>query len=161
MGLKVSERMFCEWAGILYNHETAAILQQTKKEPLVTQLFPTSCYLRGWQCELDYDRNLKIGQIPLIPSPHSKEKDDGPSEPSRQYPVHSIFKLRRTPCRWRLPLWDFCLFFGLLSGKTYTHLSNKKSQARQCLAFENYIDSNEILRLARGVGSTSSAKPFC
>ncbi len=40
-----------------------AIVQQTRKKPLVTELLPRSSYTWGWRCKANYDQLLSFGQV--------------------------------------------------------------------------------------------------
>ncbi|MFQ5436008.1 MAG: hypothetical protein ACE5FD_14130, partial [Anaerolineae bacterium] len=54
----------------------AAIVQQARKKPLVTELLPRSSYTRGWRCEAYYDQFLVFGQV-ILKRFHRQHKQPG------------------------------------------------------------------------------------
>lgn len=146
--------MFCRTRGILYNQATfAAIVQQARKKPLVTELLPRSSYTWGWRCEAYYDQFLLFGQVILISFHRLQKQSRGEWRWFLSKPIVSYNLITNySPICWLghchcYSLWP--LYAGLRRGYSRipaSGLTNEESQVLVVPGFRNFHLFNCIFR---------------
>ena len=148
----------CENGVFMYNLTSFIVIeQQTKKKPLVTELFPRNSYRRGRRCDVNYDQFLSFGQV--IPEGIHRQHDSGERRWFPKKPIldHNLIVLSILECS------PFVVFVRLVKSCSRIAISvaiNKEIQARQCLDFDNFFELTAYFAEQVDVEASSVQCPF-